>query len=74
MALSRAPAGVDAALAQAVAQSRQRDCTPILLIRTHTTVAEEDAYNTWLNQRGLSAIQTGPRGLTIIRLNKSVCQ
>jgi hypothetical protein len=71
---NRLPAGVDAALAQAVAQSRQRGCTPIWLIRTHVTPAEADAYNTWLDQRHLSAAGVGPSGLTIVRLNKSVCQ
>jgi hypothetical protein len=74
VALSRTPAGVDAALAQALAQSRQRGCTPIWLIRAHTTSVEENAYNTWLDQRHLSAVGVGAPGLTIVRLNKSVCQ
>jgi hypothetical protein len=74
VATSRIASGVDAALAQALAQSRARGCTPIWLIRTHTTPPEETAFNTWMDQRHLSAISVGPSGLTIVRLNKSVCQ
>jgi hypothetical protein len=74
VATSRTPAGVDAALEQALAQSRQHGCTPIYLVRTHLTGAEEDAYNSWLDQRHLSAIGVGPPGLTLVRLSASVCQ
>jgi hypothetical protein len=71
---SRTPAGVDAALAQVLAQSKQRGCAPFWLIRTHATTSEEAAYNNWLDARHLSAQGVGPGGLTIVRLNKSVCQ
>jgi hypothetical protein len=74
VATSRAPAGVDAALEQALAQSRQHGCAPIYLVRTHLTGTEEDAYNSWMDQRHLSAISVGPPGLTVVRLNSSVCQ
>jgi hypothetical protein len=74
VAASRSPAGVDAALAQALAQSRAHGCTPIYLVRTHLTAVEENAYNSWLDQRHLPAIGVGPHGLTIVRLNASVCQ
>lgn len=68
VAASRAAAGVDAALDRALAQSRQRGCTPIWLVRTHVTAAEQAAYDSWLSQRQLSAVAAGPRGLTEIRL------
>ncbi|HEX3965615.1 MAG TPA: hypothetical protein VHZ03_54725 [Trebonia sp.] len=71
---SRSPAGVDAALTQVLAQSQQRGCAPFWLIRTHTTPTEEAAYNNWLNARHLSAQGVGPGGLTLVQLNKSVCQ
>ena len=71
---SRTPAGVDAALTQVLAQSQERGCAPFWLIRTHTTPTEAAAYNNWLNARHLSAQGVGPGGLTIVRLNKSVCQ
>lgn len=74
VALSRTAAGVDTALEQAVAQSRERGCTPIWLIRTHVTSVEEEAYDTWLKQRHLSAITVAAGGLSRVRLNKSVCQ
>jgi hypothetical protein len=46
----------------------------VWLIRTHTTRAEEDAYNTWLQQRHLTAVPVGFPDLTRVRLNKSACQ
>jgi len=74
VALGRDPAGVDAALEQALAESRQRDCTPVWLLRTHVTSTEEGAYDTWLQQRHLSAVGVGVPGLTLVQPNKSACQ
>jgi hypothetical protein len=76
VATSRTPAGVDAAMKQALAQSRAHGCTPMYLIRTHLSADEENAYDSWLNQRHLSATAISPAlgGLTIVRLNASTCQ
>jgi hypothetical protein len=74
VALSRTPAGVDATMAQALAQSKERGCTPIWLIRTHTTPTEEAAYNTWMNQHHVKAPQvSGLGGLSMIQMTKSAC-
>jgi hypothetical protein len=74
VALSRTVDGVDAAMAQALTQSRERGCTPIWLVRTHTTVVENDAYNNWLDARSLQAQGAGPGGLTRVEMNKASCQ
>ncbi len=74
VALTRTPAGVDAAMNQALAKSRENGCTPIWLSRTHVTVAEENAYNTWMNQHHVSGTPTGPTGLTKIEVPSSACQ
>jgi len=74
VALSRTPAGVDAAMAQALDQSRLHGCSSMWLVRTHITGPEEAAYDGWLSQRHLSAVSDGPSGLTYIQMNKSVCQ
>jgi hypothetical protein len=76
VATSRTATGVDAAMNQALAQSKAHGCAPIYLVRTHLTGPEEDAYNSWLNQRHLSApaVSAALPGLTIVRLNASVCQ
>ena len=74
VALSRTPAGVDAAMAQALNQSRLHGCSSMWLVRTHTVPPEEGAYNTWLSQRHLSAVSQGPSGLTYIQMNKSACE
>jgi len=76
VATSRTPAGVDAAMDQALAQSRAHGCAAMYLIRTHLTAIEENAYNSWLNQRHLSAeaISAAYPGLTVVRINASACQ
>jgi hypothetical protein len=74
VALGRDPAAVDTALEQALAQSRQRGCTPIWLLRTHVTSTEEGAYDGWLQQRHLSAVGVGVAGLTMVQVDKSGCQ
>jgi len=74
VALSRTPAGVDAAMAQALDQSRLHGCSSMWLVRTHIVGPEEAAYNGWLSERHLSAVAEGPSGLTYIQMNKSVCE
>jgi hypothetical protein len=76
VAASRTAAGVDAAMDQALAQSRAHGCAPIYLIRTHLAPVEGNAYDSWLNARHLSAtgISATLGGLSIVRLNASVCQ
>ena len=76
VAPSRTPAGVDAAMAQALAQSRAHGCAPMYLIRTHLSAVEEQAYNSWLDEHHLKpvALSKSLPGLTVLRLNASVCQ
>jgi len=75
VALSRTPAGVDTAMNQALAQSRERGCTPIWLIRTHTKVVEWDAYQTWIKQHdGTGSRPDGSSDLVVLQIPKSECQ
>jgi hypothetical protein len=74
-ALSRTPAGVDAAMNQALAQSRARGCTAIWLVRTHVVPVEEKAYNTWINQHHFTgSAMDGTGQLYRIQVPKSACQ
>ena len=75
MALSRTPAGVDAAMTQALAQSREHGCTAIWLIRSHTIPVEQKAYNLWIEQHHFSgAVVDGTGDLYRIQVPKSACQ
>jgi hypothetical protein len=75
MALSRTAAGVDAAMNQALAQSRDRGCTPIWLIRSHTIPVEQHAYNVWMAQHhALETEEDGTNDLFKVQLPKSACQ
>jgi hypothetical protein len=73
VAFSRSSPAVAAALSHAVAQSRQRSCSPIWLIRTHVSTAEAAAWSTALHKEGLTASPVGVPGLTIIRVGRSLC-
>ncbi len=73
VALARDAAGVYTAMNQALAQSRERGCSNMYLIRTHITLPENDAYDAWMNQHHVSADPVGPTGLSIIRMNKTAC-
>jgi len=55
VARNRDQAGVDAALARALAQARQRSSTRIWLVRTHMSAPEAAAWNAALAAAGLSA-------------------
>jgi hypothetical protein len=74
VARNRDPAGVDAALAQALARSRQRTCAPIWLIRTHVSAAEGRAWRAALQQQRLTAAPVGDEGLSVIRVGRSQCR
>ena len=74
VARNRDPAGVDAALAQALARSRQRACVPIWLIRTHVSAAESRAWSAALRQQRLTATPVGDAGLSLIRVAGSRCR
>jgi len=73
VAFNRNGSAVAAALSQAVAESRQRSCSPIWLIRTHVSTTERAAWRAALQKQGLTASPVGVAGLTIIHLGPSVC-
>jgi hypothetical protein len=64
VARTRDSAGVDAALAQAVA--REHTCGRIWLVRTHVIPAEQQAWITALRQQKLTATPVGHDGLSVI--------
>ncbi|HUN36333.1 MAG TPA: hypothetical protein VMU95_30420 [Trebonia sp.] len=75
MALSRTPAGVNAAMNQALVQSRAHGCTPIWLIRTHTIPIEDQTYSAWIAQHHASITEPdGTNDLYMLRIPKSACQ
>jgi hypothetical protein len=74
VARNRDPAGVDAALAQALARSRHHACAPIWLIRTHVSAAETRAWRAALQQQRLTATPVGDAGLSLIRVRGSGCR
>ena len=69
VAANRDPAGVDAALAQALAQARQRSSQRIWLIRTHMSTPEAAAWNAALARDGLSA-QPLADGLSVVSVGR----
>ncbi len=62
----RTPAGVSAALAQAVRELAQRPEGRIWLVRTHVIATEAAAWRSALQDRGLTAEPTGPAGLVTL--------
>jgi hypothetical protein len=74
VAFNRNDTAVAAALSQAVAQSRQRSCSPIWLIRTHVSGTENAAWSAALLKEGLTAKPVGVTGLTIIAVPRSLCR
>ncbi len=74
VAFNRSSSAVAAALSQAVAQSRQRSCSPIWLIRTHVSAAENAAWSAALRSEGLTARPVGVTGLTIITVRTALCR
>jgi hypothetical protein len=73
VALNGQPAGVSAALSQAVQQAQARSCTPIWFVRTHAAVSEMAAWSAALQHWGLSAVPVGDDGLSVIRLSGALC-
>jgi len=75
VATSRMPAGVDAALDQALVYAQAHGCSPIYLIRTHLTAIEENAYNSWLDGHHLASIGVeGYPGLAVTQSSTHACQ
>jgi hypothetical protein len=71
VAFNRTNSAVAAALSQAVAQSRQRSCSPIWLIRTHVSSGEYAAWSSALRKEGLTAKYAGVHELRIIQVRGS---
>jgi hypothetical protein len=69
VAANRDQAGVDAALAQALAQARQRSSQRIWLIRTHVSTQEQAAWNVALARDGLSAKPLAD-GLSVVSVGR----
>jgi hypothetical protein len=67
VAANRDQAGVTAALAQALAQARERSSKRIWLIRTHVSTEEQAAWNEALARNGLSAHPLAD-GLSVLNL------
>ena len=73
VALNGEPAGVTAALAQAVHQAQARSCAPIWFVRTHASVSELAAWRAALRHWSLSTRPIGHDGLSVIRLSGALC-
>jgi hypothetical protein len=73
VALNGQPAGVAAAVSQAVRQAVLRSCTPIWLIRTHVSISEQAAWSAALGRKGLTAVPVGTDGLSVVQVSKSLC-
>jgi hypothetical protein len=67
VARNRDPAGVDAALAQALAVAGPRSCARIWLVRAHAIAAERAAWTAALRQDRLSSRRVGVGGLRVAR-------
>ena len=74
VASNRDQAGVDAALAQALAQARQRTCSRIWLVRTHLTTPERQAWRTALRAQKLTDTRVGHDGLSVIQVGGPACR
>jgi hypothetical protein len=68
VARNRNAAGVDAALAQALALARRRACGRIWLIRSHVNPTEQKAWLVILRQRKLTATPVGHAGLSVLNV------
>jgi hypothetical protein len=68
VAFNRSDSAVAAALAQAVAQSKKRSCSPIWLIRTHVSSQEYGAWHAALQKEGLTARPVGVKELRMIQV------
>jgi hypothetical protein len=74
VALNEKPAGVAAAVSQAVRQSVLHSCTRIWIIRTHESTAEQVEWSTALQQKRLAAVPVGSDGLRVVQVPKSLCR
>jgi hypothetical protein len=74
VARDRNPAGVDAALAQALARARPGACSRIWLVRTHLSVAERQAWRAALRQEKLISTPVADDGLSVIHAGGSACR
>jgi len=74
VARQRDSAGVNAALAQALARARQGACSRIWLVRTHLSTAERLAWRTALRQQQLKNTPVGHDGLSVIPAAGSGCR
>ena len=72
VARDRNAAGVDAALAQALA--RRRACASIWLVRTHVNPTEQKAWLVALRQRKLTATPVGRIGLSVVQAGGAQCR
>jgi hypothetical protein len=73
-AQGRDQAGVSAALAQALARSRQHGCSRIWLVRTHLNRAEEAAWRTALRDGGVASVPVAGAGLRMIQPSGAACR
>ena len=74
VARNRDQAGVDRALAQALAQSRHPGCGRIWLVRTHVTTAEGRAWRVALRQHRLTDAPVGGDGLSVVQVGGPGCR
>jgi hypothetical protein len=74
VAHNRNLAGVDAALAQALKQARQRPCSRIWLVRTHLNSVERRAWRVALQQHGLASAPAGHGGLSVVQVGGPACR
>ncbi len=74
VARNRDSAGVDAALAQALALARQRACGSIWLVRSHVNPTEQKAWQITMRQRKLTATPVGHAGLSVVNVGGTRCR
>ena len=72
VARTRDPAGVSAALSQALTRARRHACARIWLVRTHVSAAERAAWIAALRQQRLPTTQIGDDGLSVVQVGR--CQ
>jgi hypothetical protein len=70
----RDQAGVSAALAQALAWSRQHGCSRIWMVRTHLNPAEKAAWRTALRDGGVASVPVAGAGLRMIQPSGAACR
>jgi hypothetical protein len=73
VARNRDQAGVSAALAAALARSRQHGCSAIWLVRAHVNAGEQAAWRTALSQDGVASVPVTRSGLRVIRPSGRAC-